>query len=527
MKPFILILISAFTHNYVAANPACIPTGDTIEFVLSEETEQPAEKSGVFPIQAVKGVETTLTVLNTLQALTLTPNAQSGQGVRSANIMKALICKDSEDNIGESLTVAASPLRMELGDTPLRYHLGAVMGNWVVFSGTALISGALAKRFGSESVGFPGVASIPALFLLPATTESTVKLIAQGTSGETAAGVISALAQTAGVAMIGVLMHPRFFHATWQDGWKDAENFPGFVGKTGAIYEGLRDQRNWFAIVDVGTSVLSGLLAGLQGSANNCGAMLIANAITYSGYAVALIALKPYENKYEQYFFSGVAVAQAAALTAQAIVHGTASEETADKVRPAAQGVVMTTEILLSIKGAYDVLRRFTTKAKNLLNFLKEKEQPVDTTNLQDLSVPLNENDADSILGIQVDTSSIDSEELRRDLNPMQFTPEQLAELDADIQQQNAASSSRSSSIARDIAALMEDGNTGHSTRTQPATLQFKPASLPGSRSASISSVAESLHKGVGNAVTLVSEAGKALLQALGGQVTQQELEQL
>ncbi|MBH1988891.1 MAG: hypothetical protein I8H75_00865 [Myxococcaceae bacterium] len=329
-----------------------------LRFSLSSVSEQ------ALPEPAIPAVVTTVTqnggaVSSVVSAITAVGPTQVAQTARSGLSLDLLACDDGLPMQEGPLDWADSPTQLSLGEGSLQYHTGAVLGNWVLMVGAVGVWSGVAYKLGPEAAQFPGSLILPALLLIVPTVTSSFTLARDGDKSLQTAGSVSILVSLASIAAVGVKVCPRFFKARWEDyehEWVDLSNAQrGWVARYGELFDTYAAGRQGYIVVELLTSVGVGTLKSYQILEQNCQELLWAGMVVYDAYAISQLALRPNRNRHAQIFYSAIATLQATALTLQAIVSVSASEETQSKVKTVTQSVVVVTEYMMMIKTLFDM----------------------------------------------------------------------------------------------------------------------------------------------------------------------------
>ncbi|MBH1989262.1 MAG: hypothetical protein I8H75_02455 [Myxococcaceae bacterium] len=314
------------------------------------------------PVALTQATKTGSSVSTLLSTVTSVGPSQVAQNARAGLTLSLLSCEDSLPPETGSLGWSESPTQLSLGSGNLQYHLGAVVGNWLLLSGAVGIWSAVAYKLGASRAHFPGSLVLPVLFLISPTTSSSFALIRQGNILQGCVGSGSLILSFMGTSVAGVALHPRFFKARWdahEKEWVDMPPSSAWLAKYGELFETYGKDREWYILIELMTSMAVGALQSYQALQADCGNLLWAGMAVYDAYALSQFALWPNQNQHAQRFYAAVAALQAIALSTQAIASATASEETQQKIKSVTQTIVVVTEYAMMLKTLFDIGLRF------------------------------------------------------------------------------------------------------------------------------------------------------------------------
>ncbi|MBH2006831.1 MAG: hypothetical protein I8H75_05805 [Myxococcaceae bacterium] len=320
------------------------PTAPALPTILTEVTQTGTAVSTIAGILA--GLDVTLL----------------SQGTRAYTTLEIASCNDAALPDSGSLSWMDSPTQLSVGHDLLQYHVGAVVGNWILLTGITAGWSIVATQLGMARARIPGGLILPILFLMGPTSSSAVTLLRDGTAVQKVLGGCSITAQSMGLNMLSVFLSPAFFGAQWvRDGqeyaWADASE-PNYVKHYGLLFSDYRGGRQFFVNAELLMSLATGVLKSYQATQTNCKDIVTAAAAVSLAYLASLIVLRPHAEFKDRLFFTSIAALESTALTMQAISLWTGTEESQSTTRTISESIVMVAEWTLTIRTLYDVGRR-------------------------------------------------------------------------------------------------------------------------------------------------------------------------
>lgn len=302
----------------------------------------------------------TATGVSTIASV-VTAGTGVGPSIRGLSLQAMLSCDNNDQTDPQPLSWTDSPTQLSIGNSTLKYDLGAVVGNWALLGGLAGVWGAIATKTGTAEIRFPGGLTLPVLFLTGSTATSAVTLLRDGTYSEQIAGGFSLTAQLIATGVVAVFLHPTYFQAVWQTStgkWVDGmKATPGYVKRYGMLFKDYHSGTHWFITVELLMSLATGILQSYQGTELNCRTLVTASAATSIAYAASILFFRPNIKRPERIFYGAISSLQALALSAQSLALWTASQETQEKVQTVTQSIMAATQWALLVKSVYDLAK--------------------------------------------------------------------------------------------------------------------------------------------------------------------------
>lgn len=356
---FLVILFSAASYSAKSESLEChLPIAFGWESGMPTPVPAPAPAPAPlvpptlpFSKDVVANSKTAVASASIIGVLCLSPVAAM-QGIRTALTLDIANCNKSMELDLGPLPWYQSPTRLVLGEDELRYDKGAVVGNWLVFTGAVFSHTALAKIFGSATMRYPGALVLPAFLLLPGMTLSAVELLRFGEVGEIALGAALLGAETLGTIGVVIFLLSSRFH--------DPQNIDEVAGildeasKTslkqyGFLFNSFRNERRWFLGVEFAFSATTATLAAYQTLQSNCVGLLSTAAVAYGSYAAAVLILRPSKSTVSQVYLSAISTLQFSGVVLDLV----GDKVDAPQVREAGNGLIVFTQWAVT---AYSIL---------------------------------------------------------------------------------------------------------------------------------------------------------------------------
>lgn len=333
------------TNSTLPCNSLLSRSGRVV-LIEADPTQPSQTKPFTQATQVVSSVAVTASVIATPSQI-----AQSGRSLALGSLVQC----NNDSPMGDALAWTDNPLGLSIGDNDLADNLGAVVGNWAVFGGAAVVWTAITAQINPQTLKHPGGLIMPALALIEPTTRSSISLLIDGTTAQKIAGGFSITALVAGTSLVAVFLHPTNFKASWLNGeWADT-TAPGYVQRFGMLFEDYKSGAQYFTSAELIMSAGTGLLRSLQSSNLDCRGITTAASALTSGYALATLLKKPHANHHAQIFYLTVSSIQALTMTVQTIAAWSAPQETLDKITQVTSNIMAATQWALFLKSLVDI----------------------------------------------------------------------------------------------------------------------------------------------------------------------------
>lgn len=312
------------------------------------------------------------------------------QASRIGTVTSVLACDDGSAFDTQPLDWSLSPTQISLGDGMLQYVDGAVLGNWMLFSGIAIIHTLLAKKWGEAQLRYPGFMILPALFLFPSTARSAVTMMRLGSGVEQALGSISFVGQLGIIGGLVRLLMPSRFGAvikhepgrpflaylakagaigqflyallpvskeeTLDKKWRSKEENSHFMQQYGPVFRDYRQGWYAFMVPELCMTMASGTLDSFQiDPKSSCENLLYAATGVYGVYAASLLVLHPHRYGFNRIYFGSVASIQFLALAIGSIQKGVPSLQNNTALQAAAEGIPVALQYVTLLRSLYDI----------------------------------------------------------------------------------------------------------------------------------------------------------------------------
>lgn len=350
----------------------------------------PTRPSQVIPEAVTVTAKTAGAVASVTSIAAISPMLVT-QANRIGTVTNILSCNDNSQFDPNPLDWTLSPLQLSIGEGLLQYVDGAVVGNWVLFSGLAVVYTALAKKFGETAVRYPGYLVLPGLFLSSATAQNAVTLIRLGNSVEKSFGSVSLAAQLGVMGFITRILWPSRFQAevkresarsalyylgqvgvvgqflaskfssaaqqTSKQKWRaKQEDQAAFVKQYGPFFRDYRQDWYGFMVPELLMTLASGTLNSFQiNPQSSCSALLYTTTGVYGVYATTLIALRPHRLRFDRIYFGSVAGMQFSALIIGIAQQNIPSLQNSTKLQAVAEGIPIALQYVTLARSVYDL----------------------------------------------------------------------------------------------------------------------------------------------------------------------------
>lgn len=339
----LIITIILFSSNFSLAEKYCPIAKSRASRVVLIENEAPSPDSPNIPAKVTQIGTTVSTITSTITALNPT---QISQGSRALALFNIASCTDNL-NKTEALSLTDSPTQLAIGNSPQRYNLGAIAGNWILLGSTTLVAAAASAKLGTEKAHFPGVLTIPVAFLMEPTMAAGVSLVREGSTWtQQLTGGYSITVQILGIGLVAVFLHPSHFQAT--------KSKQGYAKRYGMMFEAYGANNQGFVSAELLMSAATGIIQSFQSSINNCAYLVTASGITSTAYALSLIIRQPHRSSFDRVFYTGIATVQAIALDTLAFAMWFAYEETKQQIQRVVETTMLVTQWALFAKTLAD-----------------------------------------------------------------------------------------------------------------------------------------------------------------------------
>ncbi len=245
-----------------------------------------------------------------------TTNVAIGSRINTADKLSSCDTLDFQNITFPQPSWSHHPLQFSLGDSPLKYEIGALVGNLALYVGGFSILTGLSWYFGAPAIFFPGSHALLAAYFFPEIASSSATLIKYGSPGIKIAATLPLILMGAHSIYYGnFLWTLEATFSTKKLKWRAPKNKPEYTKKYGTYFEDYSKSKLEAFPVDNMFNIATGFLSGFNpDELSECNNMLYSGTALYSGYFIYLLARRPYISTLNNVFYISMAALQATPL---------------------------------------------------------------------------------------------------------------------------------------------------------------------------------------------------------------------
>jgi hypothetical protein len=360
--------INTYTHT----NSYTRTITQTSKPILQQQSTQAPKIADAIPSTQKAIATNTAAGASVASVLTLsTANVAIGSRINTAEKLSSCENIDFQNITFPEPSWSHHPLQFAIGDSPLKYEIGALVGNSALYVGGvailaglscavgAISSGSLltAYALGAPALFFPGSHALLAGYLFPEIASSSATLIKYGSPALQAAGSLALI--TMGGHSIYYGRFAWKMKATFSAKklkWRAPKNKPGYIKKYGIYFDDYyQSTREAFSIDNI-FNIATGFLSGYNpGELSECNSMLYTGTALYSSYFLYLLARRPYISTFNNIFYISMAALQAIPLILKTIQVNSPDLKNSTSMNMAIEIMPVIANYALTAKSVFDL----------------------------------------------------------------------------------------------------------------------------------------------------------------------------